>query len=68
MGQKYMLARGPMPEAGFVYLLLDDSAVAALENVAPLAQLVVLARVRVGRTRYLGNPVLDAIELSVRQP
>lgn len=68
VGQKYMLARGPMPEAGFVYLLLDESAVEALENVAPLAQLVVLARVRVGRTRYLGNPVLDAIDLSVRQP
>jgi hypothetical protein len=67
IGHPYMLARGPMPEAGFVYVLLDDEQRTAVEALAPLAQLVVLARVRVARDRYLGNPVVDLLEMSVRE-
>jgi hypothetical protein len=68
VGQPYMLARGPLPEAGFLYLLLSQDQVAALDKVAPLAQIDVIAQVRVGRTRYLGNPVLEVVDMSVRQP
>jgi len=66
-GQRYMLARGPIPEAGFVYVMVDDEQSAAIERLAPLAQLVVLVRVRVGRSRYLGNPVVELLEMSVRE-
>src|SRR5207245_1982849 len=34
-----------------------------LESLAPLATIQVTARVRTGRTRFLGNPVLDLISL-----
>jgi Bacterial SH3 domain len=66
-GQRYILARGPLPEAGFVYVLLNDEHGEEIERLAPLAQLVVLVRVKVGRDRYLGNPVVELIEMSVRK-
>jgi hypothetical protein len=66
-GQRYMLARGPIPEAGFVYVMVDDEQSAAIERPSPLAELVVLVRVRVGRSRYLGNPVVELIDMSVRE-
>ena len=66
-GQRYMLARGPIPEAGFVYVMVDDEQSAAIERLSPLAELVVLVRVRVGRSRYLGNPVVELIDMSVRE-
>ncbi len=66
-GQRYMLARGPVPEAGFVYVMVNDEQSEAIERLSPLAQLVVLVRVRVGRDRYLGNPVVELLEMSVRE-
>ncbi len=66
-GQPYLLARGPLPEVGSVYVLIDDDQREDLERLSPLAQLVIIARVRVGRSRYLGNPVVELIEMSVRE-
>jgi hypothetical protein len=51
-----------------VYILLDEAQVEALERVSPLAHLVVLARIRVGRSQFLGNPVVELIEMAVREP
>ncbi len=67
-GQRYMLARGPLPEAGFVYVILNPQQVAELERLRPLAELVIIARVKVARSQFLGNPVLELIDLSVRRP
>ncbi|HKW40170.1 MAG TPA: hypothetical protein VJN39_02870 [Gemmatimonadales bacterium] len=60
-GASYFLARGPLPERGFVYVVVPDAKRAQLEALAPLATVQVTARVRAGRTRFLGNPVLDLI-------
>jgi hypothetical protein len=67
VGHRYMLARGPLPEAGFVYVTLSSEQEHSAEQLPPLAQIVVVARIRSGRTRYLGNPVVDLVELRVRQ-
>lgn len=67
-GQWYMMARGPIPEAGFVYVLLSGEQVEAVERLSPLAEIVVIARVRVGRDRFLGNPVVELVEMSAREP
>ncbi len=67
-GRTYVLARGPLPEAGFVYVLVTEEQAAEFQRLAPLAQLVTLVRVRHGRTRYLGNPVVELLEMSVREP
>jgi hypothetical protein len=62
-GASYFLARGPLPERGFVYVVVPDAKRAQLDALAPLATVQVTARVRTGRTRFLGNPVLDLISL-----
>lgn len=62
-GASYVLARGPLPERGFVYVVVPETRLAAFRALPPLAELHITARVRNGRSRYLGNPVVDLISL-----
>jgi hypothetical protein len=62
-GATYLLARGPLPERGFVYVIVPDAQRARLAALAPLSTVQVTARVRTGRSRFLGNPVLDLLTL-----
>jgi hypothetical protein len=62
-GATYCLARGPLPEHGFVYVIIPEAKRPQLESLTPLATIQVTARVRTGRTRFLGTPVLDLISL-----
>jgi hypothetical protein len=63
-----MLARGPLPEAGFVYVILTPEQVAQIERTPPLSELVIVGRIRTARSHYLGNPVLELVEAALRQP
>jgi len=62
-GSSYVLARGPLPERGFVYVLVPDSKLPAFRALTPLVTMTITARVRNARSRYLGNPVVDLISL-----
>jgi hypothetical protein len=62
-GATYVLARGPLPERGFVYVIVPDGKLASIQALAPLATIQVTARVRQGRSRFLGNPVVELISL-----
>jgi hypothetical protein len=62
-GSTYVLARGPLPERGFVYVIVPDIKLPAFRALTPLVTMQVTARVRNGRSRYLGNPVVDLISL-----
>jgi hypothetical protein len=62
-GSTYVLARGPLPERGFVYIVVPESKLPPFRALNPLAPIQVTARVRNGRSRYLGNPVVDLISL-----
>jgi hypothetical protein len=64
-GQRYALTRGPLPEAGFVYVTLTPAQAGALDGVAPLTFLTIVARVRTARSRYLGNPILELVDYRV---
>lgn len=64
-GQAYLLARGPLPETGFVYVLLSAEQQRAIEALEPLTTVTILARVRTARSQYLGNPILDLLDFSV---
>jgi hypothetical protein len=61
LGQPYVLARGPLPETGFVYLVVEGDQVAAFRNLEPLTEVRVRATVRAGRTKFLPTPVLDLV-------
>ena len=65
-GATYMLARGPLPERGFVYVLLPESTLPAVQALTPLATIQVTARVRAGRSRFLGNPVVELLTMEVQ--
>jgi hypothetical protein len=62
-GASYVLARGPLPERGFVYIVVPDTKLPAFRALTPLVTVTITARVRNGRSRYLGNPVVDLISL-----
>ncbi len=66
-GSRYLLARGPVPERGFVYVILPDDRVAEVEALEPLVEITIIGRVRTGRSHYLGNPVLELVDLMANQ-
>jgi len=61
-GSTYVLARGPLPETGFVYLSVTTSEAAMFRALDPLAEVRVRATIRAGRSRFLPTPVLTFIE------
>ncbi len=61
LGQPYILARGPLPETGFVYLVVRAGEVEQFRALEPLAEIRVRATVRAGQTRFLPTPVLDFV-------
>jgi hypothetical protein len=65
-GATYLLARGPVPERGFVYVVVPAASRAAVEALAPLATVQITARVRAGRSRFVGYPVVDLVSLEVQ--
>jgi len=65
-GAAYLLARGPLPERGFVYVVVPDAKRSLVASLTPLSVIHVTARERAGRTRYLGNPVVDLLSLEVQ--
>jgi len=64
-GTSYLLVRGPLPERGFAYVIVPDDKRTLVQALAPLAVVEITARVRAGRSRYLGNPVVDLLALQV---
>src|SRR3989440_635545 len=58
-GATYMLARGPLPERGFVYVIVPEAKRVPLEALTPLAVIEVTARARAGRSQRLRHPVAD---------
>jgi hypothetical protein len=58
-GQPYILARGPLPEPGFVYLMVTPQELAQISAFPALTELTVRASVRAARTRFLATPVIQ---------
>ena len=62
-GREYLLARGPLPESGFVYVVLPPSQVDRFKAMPPLSELTVRGVLRAATTRWLPNPVLELVEV-----
>jgi hypothetical protein len=60
-GSTYLLTRGPTPERGFVYVIVPEGKKAAVAALLPLTDLEVTATVRVGKSRFIGNPIVDLV-------
>ena len=61
-GQPYLLTRGPLPEAGFVYVTVPRTEVAYFKALPPLAELLVRVTIKAPRTRFLATPVVEYVE------
>ena len=57
--EPYLLARGPGAESSLLYLALPESLLDLAKSLKPLSSVVVIARVRVGKSEPSGVPVLD---------
>jgi len=62
-GMNYLLTRGPLPEPGFVYIIIPSSAVAQFQAVPALRELTVRGTIRSATTKYLPTPVLELVEV-----
>jgi hypothetical protein len=60
-GQPYVLARGPLPETGFIYLVVSREEAAKFRAMEPLAKVRIRATIRAGRSRFLPTPVLNFV-------
>jgi hypothetical protein len=61
LGQPYLLARGPLPETGFIYITLTEDEAQQMRARPPLAELLLRVTIRAARTRYLETPVADFV-------
>jgi len=62
-GQSYLLTRGPLPEPGFVYVVVPSSKASQFQSVPALKELVIRGTIRSATTKYLPTPVLDLVEV-----
>jgi hypothetical protein len=62
-GQPYLLTRGPLPEPGFVYVIVPSSEVAAFQALPPLQEVVLRVAIRAARTRFLTTPVAELVSV-----
>lgn len=67
VGRNYLLTRGPLPESGFVYVILPNDQVERFRAMTPLQELVVRGTIKAASTRYLPNPVLELIALGASE-
>lgn len=63
LGHAYLLARGPLPETGFVYVMVTKAQSDQLQGLKPLDELTVTVTVRAARTRYLATPVVELVRV-----
>jgi SH3-like domain-containing protein len=64
--EPYLLARGPGSESSLLYLALPTALVASAKALQPLSDILVLARVRAGRSEPSGVPILDVLRIVPR--
>ena len=65
-GERFILARGPGDDAGFVYVAVPEELVEQVETLTPLQRIQVLARVRSVASPLTGAPVLELLEVTGR--
>ena len=63
-GRYYLLTRGPLPESGFVYVIIPQDQVDRFRALTPLEEVTVRGTIKAASSRYLPNPVLELISMA----
>ncbi len=58
-GVSYLLTRGPLPEPGFVYVMIPGAERLKFEALPALKELLVRGKIRSASTKYLPTPVIE---------
>lgn len=67
-GRYYLLTRGPLPESGFVYVIIPQDQVERFRALTPLQEVAVRGTIKAATSRYLPNPVMELISLAEATP
>jgi hypothetical protein len=62
-GQPYLLTRGPLPEPGFVYVIIPAARAAEFQALPPLQELRVRVTIRAAHTKFLTTPVVELVSV-----
>lgn len=62
-GARYLLTRGPLPESGFVYVIVNPAQLPTFQAASPLEEFAVRGRLRAASTKFLPTPVLELVEV-----
>jgi hypothetical protein len=60
-GQSYLLTRGPLPEPGFVYVIVPQSKLDQFRTVGALQELTIRATIKSATSKYLPTPVVELL-------
>lgn len=60
-GQRYLLTRGPLPEPGFVYVMVTESQANEFRSLQALQELTLRVTIKAPRTRFLATPVVELV-------
>jgi hypothetical protein len=58
-GQKYLLTRGPLPEPGFVYVIVTDTQAEQFRALPALQEVTLRVTIKAARTKFLTTPVVE---------
>lgn len=62
-GQPYLLTRGPLPEPGFVYVIVPPGLVNEFQSIPALRELTIRGTIKSVNTKYLPTPVLELVQV-----
>ncbi len=62
-GARYLLTRGPLPESGFVYVIVTPAQLPTFQAASPLEEFALRGRLRAASTKFLPTPVLELVEV-----
>ena len=60
-GQLYLLTRGPLPEPGFVYVMVTPAQAEEFRGLQALQELNLRVIIKAPRTRFLSTPVVELV-------
>jgi hypothetical protein len=62
-GATYLLTRGPLPEPGFIYVIVPPDKAGQFSTLPALQELLLRVIVRAPSTKYLNNPVVELVSV-----
>ena len=61
LGQPFLLVRGPLPENGFVYVIVTAAEAETFRKLEPLTKIRIRATIKAGKSRFLPTPVVTLV-------